>query len=109
MLNLLAVAAREAIGSRLNTITSSVACLFAIDTLDLHAVYLGSLFLAELSAMTKLCPNQAMSASPLYLMKRSKGRYVSPLQLLHLGMPRSMGIPASFKRSMFSSGEAGHP
>lgn len=65
MLNLLAVAAREAVGSRLSTITSSVACLFAIDTFHLHALYLGFLFLAELSAMTKLCSNQAMSASLL--------------------------------------------
>lgn len=68
MLNLLAVAASKAIGSRLGTITSSVARLFAIDALHLGAVYLGLVFLAEFANMTELYNIHAMSASPRSLM-----------------------------------------
>lgn len=64
MLNLLAIAASKAVGSRFSTVTSSVTRLFAIDALHLNAVHLSFDFLAKPSGMAKLFNSQAISANP---------------------------------------------
>ena len=97
-----------AVSPRFDAVTSTVTSLFAIDALNLHTINCCLLFLAELCNMAELWR------------KVSSAKYVRhlgvvgflirlPLQLLHFGIPRSIGVPASFKRSRFSSGVAGHP
>lgn len=97
-----------AVSPRFGAVTSAVTDLFAVDALDLDTINCCLLFLAVLCNMAKLWKNVSLAICLRHLSIVCVSVH-SPLQLLHFGIPRSIGIPASFKRSRFSSGFAGHP
>jgi len=103
MARLSAVTTRKFVLSCCCTVPSAVSQLIAVHALDsnqfsLHLVLgTGLRDVAQLYSLYQHC-----SLAQLW-------RKLSPSQLEHLGMPRSTGIPASFKRSKFSSKLDGQP
>lgn len=90
--DILAVAACEFIFALDRTIASAVPDLLTVDTFDLNFIRVfHMLFRTGASSVSELCGTLAINCKEVCI-------HSLPSQRAHFGMPRSMGMPASFKR-----------
>ena len=99
---LLAITTCEPILTRLGTITGTVAIRITVNAFHSHTVHAKSFFGTSANSVTELYIYVSMTEVEGCLLRL-------PPQRPHLEIPRSIGKPASLRRSRFSSGEDGHP
>ena len=99
---LLAITTGEPVLTRFGAITGTVAIRITVNAFHSHTVHAKSFFGTSANSVAELYIYVSMTGVKGCLFRL-------PPQRPHLEIPRSIGSPASLRRSRFSSGEDGQP